>query len=97
MLGCSVKKALDHLLTGTTALYFSGFATSDLVDERLCFGLPVDVCAQLDQTLGHRCVSVFAGLLQHAVVQLRVAPHLKEGQAHRLPQLAAVPKGDQTN
>lgn len=69
--------------------------TSDLVDQRLCFGLPVDVRAQLDQTLGHRRVSVLAGLFQHAVVQLGVAPHLKQGQAHRLAQLTA--DGDETN
>lgn len=63
--------------------------TSDLIDERFCFCLPVDVGAQLDQTLDHRGVSVLAGFFQHAVVQLRVAPHLTQSQAHGLTQLTA--------
>lgn len=49
---------------------------SDLINKRLCFGLGVDVGAEFDQTLGHGGVLVLAGFFQHAVVQLRVAPHL---------------------
>lgn len=66
-----------------------GLVTSDLVDERFRLGLLTDVGAQLDQALGHGLVSVLAGLLQKAVVQLRVAPHLRQGQAHRPSQLTA--------
>lgn len=47
-----------------------GLVTSDLIDERFCFGLLIDVGAQLDQALGQRGVPVLAGLFQHAVVQL---------------------------
>lgn len=36
---------------------------SNLVDERLGLGLLVDVGSHLDQTLGHRGVSVLTGLL----------------------------------
>lgn len=61
--------------------------TADLINQRLRFGLAVDISAQFDQTLGHRCVLVLAGFLQHAVVQLRVAPHLVQRQAHRLAEL----------
>lgn len=60
---------------------------SHLVNERLAFALLVDISAHLNQTLGHHCVSVHAGFFQHAVVKLRVAPHLGQSQTHRLPQL----------
>lgn len=62
---------------------------SDLINKRLCFGLGVDVGAEFDQTLGHGGVLVLAGFFQHAVVQLRVTPHLVQRQAHRLAELTA--------
>lgn len=70
--------------------------TADLINQGLCFGLAVDVSAEFDQTLGHRCVLVLAGFLQHAVVQLRVAPHLVQRQAHRLAELKKKKKPSST-
>lgn len=87
----STRELLDFPLI--LACVFS--ATSDLVDEGFCFGFLIDVGAQLNQTLGQRRVSVLAGLFQHAVVKLRVAPHLRQSQAHRLTQLTADRKREQ--
>lgn len=53
---------------GQILTYWCSLVTSDLIDERFCFGLLIDVGAQLDQALGQHGVSVLAGLLQHAVV-----------------------------
>lgn len=44
--------------------------TSDLVDKRFRFGLPIDVGAELNETLSHCGVSILAGLFQHVVMQL---------------------------